>query len=148
MKCIFCSIENTDVIETRPNDDNTVIRRRRECLACLKRFTTYERSERSPIIVIKRDGRREKFDREKLKDGVLKAIGKTTVTASQVEKLVGEVEIEALSAEEQELSSQELGLMVAKRLKELNKVAYIRFASVFKRFEEIEDFEKEARNLE
>ena len=117
-------------------------------MSCFKRFTTYERSERSPIVVVKRDGRREKFDREKLKGGVLKAIGKTTVTVVQVEALVSEVEIEALSAEEQELSSQEIGLMVAKRLKSLSKVAYIRFASVFKRFEELEDFEKEARGIE
>lgn len=147
MKCIFCTSENTDVIETRPNDDGTVIRRRRECLACAKRFTTYERSERSPIIIIKKDGRREKFDREKLRQGILKAIGKTTITLSQVEVMVNEIETEAMSAEDEEITSEDIGFMVANRLKVLNKVAYIRFASVFKSFEEISDFTKEAKNI-
>ena len=124
-----------------------MIRRRRECLACAKRFTTYERSERSPIIIIKKDGRREKFDREKLRQGILKAIGKTTITLSQVEVMVNEIETEAMSAEDEEITSEDIGFMVANRLKVLNKVAYIRFASVFKSFEEISDFTKEAKNI-
>lgn len=147
MKCIFCGNSDTDVIETRVSEDGVVVRRRRECGKCLKRFTTYERVEQLPIIVIKRDGRRERFDRDKLKRGILKSCEKTTVTLDQVEKLVSEIENELKQEEETEIESQKIGNLVAKKLKKLDKVAYIRFASVFRRFVDIEDFENELKKL-
>jgi transcriptional repressor NrdR len=147
MKCIFCSNPDTDVVETRVSDDGGVVRRRRECRRCLKRFTTYERVEQLPLIVIKRDGRRERFDRDKLKRGILKSCEKTTITLDQIENAVGQVENELKQEESTEVESKKIGNLVAKKLKKLDKVAYIRFASVFRRFVDLEDFEKELKKL-
>lgn len=147
MKCIFCKSENTDVIETRVQEEGTTIRRRRQCAECGKRFTTYERVEDIPILVVKRDGRRERFDTEKLRNGIIKAVGKTTVTADQVDHIVTDVYNELLGDAKQEISSTDIGDMVAKRLKKIDKVAYIRFASVFRRFVDVEEFEKELKKL-
>ncbi len=147
MKCIFCSNSDTDVCETRVSDDGSTVRRRRECSKCLKRFTTYERVEQLPIIVIKRDKRREKFDRDKLKKSILKSTGKTAVTLSQVENIVALVEAELKQAESVEIESQKIGDLVSKELKKIDKVAYIRFSSVFRRFVDIEEFEKELKKL-
>lgn len=147
MRCIFCQNDNTDVIETRVSDNRATIRRRRSCQQCKKRFTTYERVEELPILVIKRDERRERFDRNKLLEGVFKAVGKTTVTASQVEEIVNQVEQEIVQQGRTEVQSQEIGTMVATRLKDIDKVAYIRFASVFRRFVDVEEFEKELKRL-
>lgn len=147
MKCIFCDNSDTDVVETRVSEDGKIVRRRRECGKCLKRFTTYERVEQLPIIVIKRDGRRERFDRDKLKRGILKSCEKTTVSLDQIEKLVDEVENELKQEEKTEVESQKIGNSVAKKLKKIDKVAYIRFASVFRRFVDLEDFEKELKKL-
>lgn len=147
MRCLFCKKNDTEVIETRVSDEGATIRRRRSCGQCQRRFTTYERIEELPILVVKRDGRRERFDRAKLRDGVLKAVGKTTVSLEHVEQIVSQVESQAVEQESAELSSQYIGEMVAKRLKEIDKVAYIRFSSVFRRFVDVEEFEKELKKL-
>lgn len=147
MFCLFCKHTDTEVIETRVSEDGKAVRRRRQCPKCQKRFTTYERIEELPVLVIKRDGRRERFDREKLKKGIFKAVGKTTVTAEQVEKIVDEVEQEITGLAKAETDSRNIGNLVARRLKKIDKVAYIRFASVFRRFVELEDFEKEIKKL-
>ena len=147
MKCLFCQKTDTDVIETRVSENHTTIRRRRSCRNCKKRFTTYERVEEIPILVIKRDDRRERFDRKKLLNGILKAVGKTTVTAGQVEEIVNQIEQEITNEGKVEVSSQEIGDNIAKLLKKLDKVAYIRFASVFRRFVDVEEFEVELKKL-
>ncbi|KKQ38894.1 MAG: Transcriptional repressor NrdR [Candidatus Roizmanbacteria bacterium GW2011_GWA2_37_7] len=147
MKCLFCQNTNTEVIETRVLENRTTIRRRRSCTNCKKRFTTYERVEELPILVIKRDDRRERFDRKKLVNGIFKAVGKTTVTADQVEDIVNQVEQEITNEGETEIRSQNIGDIVAKYLKNMDKVAYIRFASVFRRFVDVEEFEKELKKL-
>lgn len=147
MKCLFCQFPSTEVIETRVSDNKTTIRRRRSCPECKRRFTTYERVEELPILVIKRDEKRERFDRKKLRDGIFKAVGKTTVTADQVEEIVSFVEQEITSNSKTELTSQNIGDMVANKLKDMDKVAYIRFASVFRRFVDVEEFEKELKKL-
>jgi transcriptional repressor NrdR len=147
MFCIFCKHTDTEVIETRVSDDGTTIRRRRQCPKCERRFTTYERVEELPILVIKRDGSRERFDREKLRNGVLKATEKTKVTADQVEKVLTSVEQELKEKDSTEIESGIVGNLVAKYLKKIDKIAYIRFASVFRRFVDVEDFEKELRKL-
>lgn len=147
MFCIFCKHTDTEVIETRVSDDGATVRRRRECLKCKKRYTTYERVEELPILVIKRDGRRERFDREKLRRGLLIPCEKTEVTADQIEKLINEVESDLKQKDETEIESKEIGNLVAKKLKKLDKIAYIRFASVFKRFVDLDDFETELKKL-
>ncbi len=147
MFCIFCKHSDTEVIETRLSDDGSTIRRRRQCPKCEKRFTTYERVEELPILVIKRDGSRERFDREKLRNGVLKATEKTKVTAEQVERIVTSVEQELKEKDSTEIESSVIGNLVAKYLKKIDKIAYIRFAAVFRRFVDVEDFEKELKKL-
>ncbi len=147
MKCIFCAQPNTDVIETRLSDDGAVIRRRRACPHCSKRFTTYERVEELPLLVIKRDSRRERFEREKLLRGILKAVGKTTVSAEQAQRIVNEVESELKQGDSTEVQSNRIGDLVANKLKSLDKIAYIRFASVFRRFVDVEEFGKELQKL-
>jgi transcriptional repressor NrdR len=147
MKCPYCAHTATDVIETRDNEDFTVTRRRRQCARCVKRFTTYERVEHVPLTVIKKDERRETFDREKLKRGIWRASGKTTIKTQDIDRIVDEVERELIGGDSTEMSSQKIGDLVAKRLKKLDKVAYIRFASVFRRFVDLEEFEKELKKL-
>ena len=147
MKCPYCNHESTDVLETRDSEDLSVTRRRRTCATCDKRFTTYERVENVPITVIKKDERRETFDREKLRRGIWRASGKTTITAEHIERIVDEVERELISGDTTEVASKRIGELVARRLKKLDKIAYIRFASVFRRFVDIEDFEKEVKKL-
>lgn len=147
MQCPYCLHLETDVIETRDSEDLSSTRRRRECKKCLKRFTTYERIESAPLIVIKKDGKREQFDREKLKRGLLAACQKTTVGIERIESIVTEVERELRAGETVEVESKKIGQMAALRLKKLDKVAYIRFASVFRRFVDLEDFEKELQKL-
>lgn len=147
MKCPYCGNENTDVIETRDSEDLSVTRRRRTCGKCEKRFTTYERLETVPITVIKKDDRRETFDREKLKRGIWRASGKTTLKATDIDRIVDEVERELITGDSTEIVSKKIGELVAKRLKKLDKLAYIRFASVFRQFVDVEDFEKELKKL-
>lgn len=147
MKCPYCISTDTDVIETRESEDLTVTRRRRTCTKCEKRFTTYERVETVPLTVIKKDGRRESFDREKLTRGIWRASGKTTIKASDVERIVSEVERELIGGETTEVLSKKVGELVAKRLKKLDKIAYIRFASVFRSFVDVDDFDRELKKL-
>ncbi len=147
MHCPYCGSKDSEVVETRDSSDMDTIRRRRACLACCKRFTTYERVEHVQLIVIKRDGRREQFNREKLKTGLLKSCEKTVVPASVIEKIINEVSRELRTMGSLEVKSELIGEIVAARLKQLDKVAYIRFASVFKRFVEAGDFEKEVKEL-
>ena len=147
MKCPFCSSENTRVIDSRPADDNNSIRRRRLCDDCGKRFTTYEKIEDIPIMVIKKDGRRETFDSEKVLMGVRKACEKRPVSAAQMDKLVEEVVREVNNTLEQEVTSNYIGELVMKGLKELDEVAYVRFASVYRQFKDINTFMEELKLL-
>lgn len=147
MKCPYCHFENTDVLETRDSEDLAVTRRRRNCSKCGKRFTTYERVESVPITVIKKDERRETFDREKLRRGIWRASGKTSIKVEDIDRIVDEVEREVIAGESTDVPSKKIGELVAKRLKKLDKIAYIRFASVFRRFVDIEDFEREVKKL-
>lgn len=147
MKCPYCTHIDSEVIETREGEDLSVTRRRRFCPRCEKRFTTYERVESVPLTVIKKDERREAFDRIKLNRGIWKAAGKTTVKEGDVDRIVDEVERELIIGETTEIMSKKIGELVAKRLKKIDKIAYIRFSSVFKRFVDVEDFEKEVKKL-
>jgi len=147
MKCPYCGSRETEVVETRDSGDLETIRRRRACLSCKKRFTTYERVENINLIVIKKDGRREQFQRDKLKSGILKSCEKTKVSVDKIEKIVSEVERELRAADSVEVESKKIGQMIANRLKKIDKVAYIRFSSVFRRFVDVEDFEKEVKRL-
>lgn len=147
MHCPYCGSKTSEVVETRDNEDLEMIRRRRACLKCEKRYTTYERVETVNLIVIKKDRKREQFSRDKLKQGILKSCEKTTVPHDEVERVVTEVERELLAGDTVEIESKKIGQIVATRLKKIDKVAYIRFSSVFRRFLDVEDFEKEVRRL-
>lgn len=147
MKCPYCNHLDTEVVETRDSEDLGTTRRRRECSKCTKRFTTYERIESVPLIVMKKDGRKEQFDRDKLKHGILKACEKTIVGIEDIEKITDEVERGLRGLDSVEVESKKIGQMVATRLKKIDKIAYIRFASVFRRFVDVEDFEKELHKL-
>ena len=147
MHCIFCKNKDSEVIETRLSDDGRTVRRRRRCLKCQRRFTTYERIEELPILVIKKDGRRERFNREKLRNGILKACEKTSVGIDQADEIISHIERKIKQEDSTEIQSVLIGRLVAKELKKIDKVSYIRFASVFKRFIEVEDFEKEVKKL-
>lgn len=147
MKCPYCASSETEVVETRDSEDLETIRRRRACLKCNKRFTTYERIETVNLIVIKKDGKREQFDREKLRSGIFKSCEKTKVSLEKIEKIVSEVERELRGGESLEIESKKIGQMVANKLKKIDKVAYIRFSSVFRRFVDVEDFQKEVKRL-
>lgn len=147
MKCPYCGKLDSEVIETRDNEDGLATRRRRECLSCQKRFTTYERVENVDLIVIKRDGRREAFKREKVLTGILKACEKTKVSREDIDHILDEIEQELRSQDTIEVESKKIGLLTAAKLKKLDKVAYIRFASVFKKFVDADDFAEEAQKL-
>lgn len=147
MKCPYCGSNDTEVVETRDSEDLETIRRRRECIKCNKRFTTYERIENINLVVIKKDGKREQFDRDKLKRGIIRSCEKTKVSLEDIEKIVTEIERELRGETGVEVESKKIGQMVAQRLKALDKVAYIRFSSVFRRFVDVEDFEKEVKKL-
>ncbi len=147
MKCPYCGYGETKVIETREVGDTEVIRRRRACFSCEKRFTTYERVEGLDIYVIKKDGSREKFDREKLKRGIMKACEKRPISVEEIERIVEEIEGAVRRRDSVEITSREIGELVMERLRELDHVAYIRFASVYKEFKDLESFEKELKSL-
>lgn len=147
MHCPYCDSNDTEVSETRVAEDGSNIRRRRMCTKCRKRFTTYERVENVTLLVKKKDGRSEHFNREKLKGGILKSVEKTKVTLQDVNTIVDEVERELLGADSVEIDSKLIGRLVANRLKKIDKIAYIRFASVFQHFVDIEDFEREVKKL-
>ena len=147
MKCPFCGHENTRVIDSRPAEDNSSIRRRRVCDECDKRFTTYEKVETIPLIVIKKDNNRETYDRSKIEAGVLRACHKRPISANQINKLVDEVETEVFNREEKEIPSQVIGELVMNKLKDLEAVAYVRFASVYREFKDINTFMEELKRV-
>ena len=140
MKCPFCSSENTRVIDSRPADDNYSIRRRRLCDDCGKRFTTYEKVETIPLIVIKKDNNRQQYDRAKVEAGILRACHKRPVSVDNINQLVDTVEVEVFNREEKEISSSEIGEIVMDKLQELDPVAYVRFASVYREFKDVNTF--------
>lgn len=142
MKCPFCNTKETAVLESRASEDSHGLRRRRECGKCGKRFTTYEEVKASVLWVIKRDGKRESFDKEKVKRGILRSIEKRPVSLDLVNETADEVERELLKAEKEEVSSRTIGNAILKRLKKIDKVAWLRFASVYLQFEDLDDFEK------
>ena len=147
MKCPFCGEDNTRVIDSRPADDNSSIRRRRLCDACQKRFTTYEKVETIPLVVIKKDNNREQYDRSKIEAGVLRACHKRPISINQINELVDAVETEIFNREEREISSKEIGEMVMERLKNLEAVSYVRFASVYREFKDVNTFMDELKKF-
>ena len=147
MKCPFCGHDNTRVIDSRPAEENNSIRRRRVCDECDKRFTTYEKVETIPLIIIKKDDNRETYDRSKIEAGVLRACHKRPISANQINQLVEEVETEIFNMEEKEISSQVVGEIVMNKLKNLEAVAYVRFASVYREFKDINTFMDELKKV-
>ena len=147
MRCYFCGEPDSKVIDSRPTVDGQAIRRRRECQSCNRRFTTYEKVETVPLVVVKRDGSREPFDAEKIKLSVMKAIDKRRVGMAAVNKLAEEVEMSFQNTLEQEVQSNKIGEMVMRKLKELDDVAYVRFASVYRSFEDIDTFKRQLEEL-
>ena len=147
MKCPFCGYSESKVIDSRPAEEGSTIRRRRECLDCKKRFTTYEVIERMPLVVIKRDGSRQSFDRVKLINGMVRACEKRPVTLGQLEGIADEIEQELQSRIDREVDSVDVGEMVMKRLKNIDEVAYVRFASVYRSFKDINTFMEELSKL-
>ena len=147
MKCPFCSHENTRVIDSRPAEDNNSIRRRRVCDECGKRFTTYEKIETIPLIIIKKDNNRVAYDRAKIEAGVLRACHKRPVSAQQITTLVDEVENEIFNREEREIPSGTIGELVMNKLKDLDAVAYVRFASVYREFKDVNTFMDELKSV-
>ena len=147
MKCPYCSSEDTRVIDSRPADDNCSIRRRRLCDDCGKRFTTYEKVETIPLIVIKKDNNREQYDRSKIEAGILRACHKRPVSAAQINQLVDEIETEIFDREEKEVPSSVIGEIVMDKLRGLEAVAYVRFASVYREFKDINTFMNELKKI-
>ncbi len=147
MKCPFCEYEESKVIDSRPTDEGEAIRRRRECLSCGKRFTTYEKIENIPLMVIKKDGSRQMFDRIKLLNGIMRACEKRPVATVDMERIVSEVEAATQNFLEREISSQTIGEMVMERLQKIDEVAYVRFASVYRQFKDINTFVEEVNKL-
>lgn len=147
MKCPFCSFEESKVIDSRPTDEGEKIRRRRECMSCGKRFTTYEIIESVPIIVVKKDKSRQAFDRVKLFNGMLRACEKRPVSIEQIDKVVSEIEAELQNSLDREVTSVHIGELVMDKLKELDEVAYVRFASVYRQFKDINTFMDELAKL-
>ncbi|MBW6468112.1 MAG: transcriptional regulator NrdR [Anaerosomatales bacterium] len=147
MRCPFCGHAETKVVDSRVSESQDAIRRRRECLSCEKRFTTYERREEMPLMVSKRDGSTEPFERGKLLRGLIVATAKRDVSTEQLESLIDDIESELHNEFQYEIDSKVLGDMVLERLKALDKVAYVRFASVYKSFEDVEEFTSELRGL-
>ncbi len=147
MKCPYCGYLKDRVIDSREREDGLVIRRRRICLKCKKRYTTYEEIDLKTLIVVKKDGRREKFNREKLFAGIQKACEKRPVSTEEINKIVEYIENQLRQKYEDEVSSKEIGNLVIKKLKKIDKVAYIRFASVYQRFENIDQFIKEIEKI-
>ena len=147
MKCPFCSNENTKVIDSRPAEDNSSIRRRRACEECGKRFTTYEKVETIPLVVIKKDNNREPYDRSKIEAGVLRACHKRPISVHQIDALVDEVENAIFNREEKEIESKVIGELVMDKLKDLEAVAYVRFASVYREFKDVNTFMDELKKM-
>ena len=147
MRCPYCDYLESKVIDSRPIDDGSSIRRRRECLKCEKRFTTYEQVESVPLIIIKKDGKRQTYNRQKLLNGILRACEKTPVTFAQVENMVLEIESTLNNSLDREISSTQIGELVMDKLKKINDIAYVRFASVYREFRDINSFMEELLTL-
>ena len=147
MKCAFCGFEESKVIDSRPTDEGQRIRRRRECLECGKRFTTYEVIESLPIIVIKKDKSRETFNRNKLMTGLLRACEKRPVSIDTLDNIIDEIEVIIQNSLDREVSSEKIGELVMEKLKKVDEVAYVRFASVYRQFKDINTFMAELNNL-
>ncbi|MCE9581219.1 MAG: transcriptional regulator NrdR [Planctomycetes bacterium] len=147
MRCPFCKADNDKVIDSRSTSDGNSIRRRRECLACNKRFTTYERTEAQPLVIIKKDGTRQPFDRNKILDGIRKACQKRPIETQKIEDIVSRIELELYERFEKEVPSMEVGELIMKELRELDSVAYVRFASVYRAFQEAQDFVEAAQRV-
>lgn len=147
MRCLFCGHLESKVIDSRSTEEGTTIRRRRECLECGKRFTTYEKIETIPIIVIKKDGLREAFDREKILNGILRACEKRPITLKEIDALIDDIESKLYNMLEREVSSEKIGEMVMERLQKLDDIAYVRFASVYRQFKDINSFMEELAKI-
>ena len=147
MKCPHCGYIESKVIDSRPTDDNTAIRRRRECLYCAQRFTTYEKVETIPLIVVKKNGNRETFDRNKLMNGIIKSCEKRPVSIEQIEHMVNDIESEIQKIAKKEVSSTVIGEEIMKRLKDVDEVAYVRFASVYRQFKDVNSFMDELKTM-
>ena len=147
MRCPKCGFEESKVVDSRPSENNDAIRRRRECVKCGCRFTTYERREDMPLMVAKRDGHKETFDRTKLMRGLLTATVKRKVSIDALEALISDIESELRDKGITEISSEDLGMMVMQRLVDIDKVAYVRFASVYRDFKDLDEFNEELRSL-
>jgi transcriptional regulator nrdR len=147
MKCPFCNAVDTKVIDSRPSDDNSSIRRRRQCESCSKRFTTYEKLETIPVIVVKKDNTRETYDRSKVEAGIIRSCHKRPVSSEDIKKTVDEIETAIFSIEEREIPASAIGELVMSKLKELDEVAYVRFASVYREFKDVNTFMEELKKL-
>ncbi|NMA66752.1 MAG: transcriptional repressor NrdR [Clostridiaceae bacterium] len=147
MRCPYCSYEEDRVIDSRPTDEGATIRRRRECLNCRKRYPTYEKVENLPIMVIKKDGSRQPYDREKVRKGLLRACEKRSVSINQIESILDYIEMQISNSLEREVTSASIGELVMEKLKELDEVAYVRFASVYRQFKDINTFMEELNKL-
>ena len=147
MKCPFCGAEDTKVIDSRPAEDNSSIRRRRQCEACQKRFTTYEMVETIPLIVIKKDNNREPYSRQKIEAGIVRSCHKRPISADQIRRLVDEIETEIFNKEDREISVNVIGEIVMDKLKSLDPVAYVRFASVYREFKDVNTFMDEIKKI-
>jgi transcriptional repressor NrdR len=147
LRCPFCGHDEDKVIDSRPAEDGAAIRRRRECISCGRRFTTYEKIENLPLLVIKKDGTRQPYDRDKLISGLLKSCEKRPVSTAQIEKLADSVELQIQNSLRREISSQEIGEMVMVHLKQLDEVAYVRFASVYRQFKDVNSFLQELNDM-
>ena len=148
MRCPYCNYDETQVIDTRETENLEATRRRRECMKCSKRFTTYERVEEADIIVVKKDGRRERFQRQKVLNGVVEACEKRSIPLEKIEKLVDEVESDLRKRDSVEVESKVVGDIVMRKLKTLDKIAYIRFASVYREFEDLDRFTEELEKIQ
>ncbi len=147
MNCPFCNHYDSKVIDSRPTDEGQSIRRRRECTKCQKRFTTYERLERIPLVIIKKDGTRESYDRNKILNGIIKSCEKRPVSLNRIEKIVDEIEKELYNSMDREITSVYIGEMIMERLKDVDEVSYVRFASVYRQFTDINSFKEELERL-
>ena len=147
MRCIYCGQGDSKVLDSRPAEDSYAIRRRRECLHCSRRFTTYERLENVPLVVVKKSGKRDIFDRNKLLTGLIKACEKREISLEQLDKLVSEIERELMNEPEREIRTEKIGEMVMDKLKRIDPVAYVRFASVYREFKDVETFMDEIESL-
>lgn len=147
MKCPFCSHDDDRVIDSRPTDEGAAIRRRRECTKCLKRFTTYEKVESLPLMVVKKDKNRQSFNRDKLINGIMRACEKRPVSVSDIEKMADEIETEIMNSLKREVTTRDIGEMVMAKLKKLDDVAYVRFASVYRHFKDINTLMEEVHKI-